>query len=251
MVDAMKRQREAPFHLEPSDALLSRVAACRVGDVNPLWFDNSFPMPVILVDDFRVRNTIDIDFTNGAHHFSADYVPLGELWIGNAQDNEDHYYWALRQWEEYALMSDGMPYSLAFDKARAGELLARSKKEYPVRPIKKYLISETHNGDTIWRVSGFQVRQRKFIDFTLGGNYMVYPFIPKREIWIDDALREEEVPAIIVHECTEVKMWQEANLNYHEAHRLATDAERLFREKLDTYGKATMLKELGLNFHTW
>ena len=62
----------------------------------------------------------------------------------------------------------------------------------------------TINGMSAGLVSGEKVRNEMDIDFTQGGNDGIYPFyIPKSEIWIDDALHGLDRTATALHEMVE------------------------------------------------
>jgi hypothetical protein len=58
----------------------------------------------------------------------------------------------------------------------------------------------------IWIVDGEAVRTFLFIDFTEGGHGIVYSFIPKDEVWIDDDLSVQERKYVLLHELHERKL---------------------------------------------
>ena len=78
-------------------------------------------------------------------------------------------------------------------------------------------------------VDGRFVRDHIDIDFVLGGNGYRYPdFIPKDEIWIDDAVARRELVVTMVHEIAEAELMRQGK-PYEEAHEIANVYERRAR----------------------
>lgn len=89
------------------------------------------------------------------------------------------------------------------------------------------------NGLVIYLVSGEQVRNKTDIDFTAGGSEAAYPgYIPKNEIWLDDALHVLDRIATIFHEIVERNLMLYGGVDYEKAHDIACKREIAFREKL-------------------
>jgi hypothetical protein len=89
------------------------------------------------------------------------------------------------------------------------------------------------DGLAIYLVSGEQVRNQTDIDFTAGGSEAAYPgYIPKNEIWLDDALHVLDRIATIFHEIVERNLMLHKGLDYDDAHEIACERELAFREKL-------------------
>jgi hypothetical protein len=70
--------------------------------------------------------------------------------------------------------------------------------------LNKVLLNKYTNGLKVYTVNGQYVRDNLDIDFTQGGHYKVYPFIPENEIWIDDILRDNDRDSTKLHEIAEV-----------------------------------------------
>jgi hypothetical protein len=68
--------------------------------------------------------------------------------------------------------------------------------------VYRYLMGKTNNYD-VWIVDGNQVRVKIFSSFLYGGNEQRYPFNPKGEIWIDNAISCEEYYLTLAHELNE------------------------------------------------
>ena len=89
------------------------------------------------------------------------------------------------------------------------------------------------NGLVIYLVSGEQVRNKLDIDFTAGGSEAAYPgYIPKNEIWLDDALHVLDRIATIFHEIVERNLMLYSGVDYDDAHDTACKREIAFRREL-------------------
>lgn len=189
------------------------------------------------VDGHAVRDRIDVEFTNGAHHFVKRFVPLDEIWLDcESPGSNEWVFWAMHQRIQRALMAGGTPYLKALAVAQRIETrerrLARglplAVDPRDVRLVaRRRRLGEVH-GREVWLVDGRAVRDMAYVDFTLGGHGFRYRFIPRSEIWIDDAVRPAERAAILHHEAVEVAHMM-AGLRYAEAHELASRAEERFR----------------------
>lgn len=87
-------------------------------------------------------------------------------------------------------------------------------------------------GLSVWLVSGEYVRNHTDIDFTQGGNEAIYTYVPKNEIWIDDATRPFDQTATTFHEMVERYLMLHRGQIYDTAHDAASTAERPFRREL-------------------
>jgi hypothetical protein len=90
------------------------------------------------------------------------------------------------------------------------------------------------DGLAIYLVSGEQVRNKLDIDFTAGGSEAAYPgYIPKNEIWLDDALHVLDRIATIFHEIVERNLMLFGGIDYDDAHDTACKREIEFRKVLE------------------
>lgn len=90
------------------------------------------------------------------------------------------------------------------------------------------------NGLTVYLVSGEQVRNKTDIDFTAGGSEAAYPgYIPKNEIWLDDALHVLDRIATVFHEIVERNLMLYRGMDYDDAHDIACKREIVFRRELE------------------
>ena len=74
------------------------------------------------------------------------------------------------------------------------------------------------NGFAIWIVDGYKVRHKIYNSFLYGGNDQRYPFNPKGEIWIDNALSCEEFEMTLIHELNERHLMAKFGWTYLKAH---------------------------------
>jgi hypothetical protein len=89
----------------------------------------------------------------------------------------------------------------------------------------------------VWLVKGDAVRdryRRYDIDFTEGGNWKAYPWIPAHEVWLEDTLVPHDAAAILVHELVEARLMESEGLEYDEAHERADAAEEEFRSSVES-----------------
>ena len=179
------------------------------------------------VDGHAVRDRLDVEFTNGHHHFTRRYVPLAEIWLDREPPGSGEWrFWARHQLVERAEMAAGAPYPTALVRANRVERAERRAAE-PPRKLRRRLLGAVDRRD-VWLVDGCAVRTRFHLDFTLGGHGFRYRFIPRREIWIDDAVAPAERPAILHHEAVEVELMARG-MRYVDAHARASTAEARFR----------------------
>ena len=81
----------------------------------------------------------------------------------------------------------------------------------------------------IWIVDGNQVRLKIFSSFLYGGNEQRYPFNPKGEIWIDNAISCEEYYLTVAHELNERHLMAKFGWQYITAHDSSLSLEQTIR----------------------
>ncbi len=174
-------------------------------------------MKLKIVDGFKIRNTIDVDFAAGGHHSIYPYIPKGEFWL-----------------EKYYLPEK--EFMIDFFKKRRARLGKNGYKQ-----IKKFLRLKNPKKETVegvkikllknrgvlkvYLVNGPFVRQNIDPNFCLGGHWLVYNYIPKNEVWLDDAVAKKELKYILVHELFEVALMKKGK-SYNNAHDFANAAEK-------------------------
>ncbi len=99
-----------------------------------------------------------------------------------------------------------------------------------VGSVYRYYMGKNDNYD-IWIVDGNQVRLKIFSSFLYGGNEQRYPFNPKGEIWIDNAISCEEFGLTLAHELNERHLMAKFGWEYLTAHDSSLSLEQTIRHK--------------------
>lgn len=97
-----------------------------------------------------------------------------------------------------------------------------------VGDVYRYNMGKKDNYD-IWIVDGNQVRLKIFSSFLYGGNEQRYPFNPKGEIWIDNAISCEEFELTLAHELNERHLMAKFGWEYITAHDSSLSLEQTIR----------------------
>jgi hypothetical protein len=70
-------------------------------------------LQVWIVDGSYIRGHIDEEFTNFGQHYRYHYIPLKEVWIEDAIEEQERGYVLLHELHERNRMASGWPYSKA------------------------------------------------------------------------------------------------------------------------------------------
>jgi len=92
------------------------------------------------------------------------------------------------------------------------------------------LLNEKRDGYAIWIVDGAAIRQNVYHEFVYGGNEQRYTFVPKGEIWIDNAISCEEYEYTVAHELNERKLMAKFGYTYAAAHDSSLQLEYKMRK---------------------
>lgn len=219
--------------------------------------DQIASISVWIVDGQYVRTKIDEEFTNFGQHFRFRFIPKHEFWIDKEHGPGEEQYFIDHLLIEYRLMTQGMAYDKALEKADAVELRERRKAvlirqisklsgKKTIENIHKRLLKKYSGAVEVWIVRGRLVRSLYFIDFTEGGHDLVYPhFIPKNEVWLDDDLSPGERKFVLLHELHERHLMA-LGWPYFKAHRSASRIEYHCREHQGEL-EAKLLQEVQKN----
>lgn len=203
------------------------------------------------VDGFFIRQNIDEEFTNFGQHFRFGFIPKKEFWIDRESSPDETSFFVTHLLAEYRLMASKKSYDEAIEKADLKERAERKKSEFYIKTIgknsKNEIIDEVHKKILknyskkikVWVVNGELVRDLFFIDFTEGGHDIVYNFVPKNEVWIDDDLPPRERKFVLLHEICERNLMLKGK-DYNSAHLVASSKEhycRLHPNEIDEYLK--------------
>ena len=184
---------------------------------------------VWIVDGAYVRGHVDEEFTNFGQHYRYPYIPDKEFWIDQEAEHDERQFFIDHLLVEHELMAKGMSYGEALtaadqaerkERRRAGDVRKvthRGQSLPDPATVHERLWKELENGIRVWIVNGRLVRSAYDIDFTAGGHDHVYEFVPTGEIWIDDAIEENERGFVLLHELHE-RNRMEKGMPYDQAH---------------------------------
>jgi hypothetical protein len=119
-----------------------------------------------------------------------------------------------------------------------------------VDKVYRYFMGKKENYN-IWIVDGNQVRLKIFSSFLYGGNEQRYPFNPKGEIWIDNAISCEEYYLTLAHELNERHLMAKFGWKYITAHDSSLSLEQVIRksnEELCRAHEASLQKVAATDF---
>lgn len=103
--------------------------------------------------------------------------------------------------------------------------------------VYRYYMGKEQNYN-IWIVDGNQVRLKIFSSFLYGGNEQRYPFNPKKEIWIDNAISCEEYYLTLAHELNERHLMAKFGWKYIAAHDSSLSLEQTIRHSNEVICRA-------------
>jgi Zn-dependent metalloprotease len=84
-----------------------------------LWLDIG-AVKVYLVDGSQVR-IVDLEFTEGGHHYRYNFIPDGEIWIEKMKNANEQPFTLLHELTEYLNMMKGQDYDSAHNSANTIE----------------------------------------------------------------------------------------------------------------------------------
>jgi hypothetical protein len=99
------------------------------------------------------------------------------------------------------------------------------------------------DGFQVWIVDGAIIRKNIFNEFVYGGNDERYPFVPGKEIWIDNSISSEEFETTLAHEINERDLMAKFEMTYFDAHDSSLALELQMRRN---YSKVCENHEIGL-----
>ena len=198
---------------------------------------------VWLVDGSLVRRDLDENFTEYEHHARYKFIPANEIWIEKDTNEEEWEYFLENLDLERKYMEEGLSLEEAVEKANAREqkdrrlspriqkiLDSHHTRKEALKKIRKEKIEEWSTPFlTVWRIDGSIVRALYMVDYADGGHDLVYDFVPKNEIWIEEVLNENERKFILLHEMHERYLMSQGK-DYHHAHEGATIIEAHYRK---------------------
>jgi len=188
-----------------------------------------------LVNGAAIRRDLEPEFTNFGQHYRFSFIPEYEFWIDKEAVPDERRFFIDRLLTEWYLMKKGVSYSEAADIANTKERSERIKSldlrkvinnrgRLDISKLHLRLLEKNPDGVSVWLVDGKLVRSIFDVEFTEGGHDLVYDFIPKNEIWIDNDVEEKERKLIILHEVYERELMKKG-MPYLQAHKKASKIE--------------------------
>jgi hypothetical protein len=171
-------------------------------------------------------------------------VPLLEFWIDEEGSPDEIEFFIDHLLVEHKLMSEGKSYSEAIveadkvereERRRAGDVkkMTRDGEVLPKPEMFRIRLWKTlENGISVYIVNGRLIRSILNIDFTAGGHFHVYSFVPHDEIWIDNDIKFFEMPYVLLHELHEFNL-MEKGWPYSKAHEDSSKIELYCRHHPD------------------
>lgn len=178
-----------------------------------------------IVDGFKIRNTIDVDFSVIGDHNLYPYIGRGEIWFDRAFIKEKDFF--IRLFRERSLLTKKFGYEKAKEILRAKWCLDAAWHDNSLKRIRLKIVRR-EKFLTIFLVDGGVVRKTLDPNFCFGGHWKIYKYIPKNEVWIDSAVLPGERKYVIIHEMHELKLMKKG-MNYNNAHDFASASEKAAR----------------------
>jgi hypothetical protein len=203
---------------------------------------------VCSIDASAIRNIAqpDEEFDNFATQKEfADLIPPGEIWLSQKTlDTEGVFFIAnalARLKEEDRGRSEDTAYTAGIEAERVLRekltgLKFRDGKPHKRVPDQVYAehyitLPDVQFPINVWLVDGNVVRSLYKTDYTEGGHGYVYPWVPKRQIWIEKDVARWEPPFLISHEYLELRLMRDEGIGYDHAHEIAAKIEFHLRKR--------------------
>lgn len=195
-----------------------------------------------LVNGAAVRRELDENFVEYDYHGHFRFIPEREFWIDDEMSEKEYGLYIKRLLKEVSFLKEGMSVAEAARQADAFEetlrqngkrirsILASQNQEVLRRTIKKKRLEEYSGAVSVWLVDGSLVRSVYLLGYAEGGHDIVYPWIPRNEIWLEESLKPEERAFIVLHELHERYLMLSEKMSYPDAHHGATIVEDHYRQ---------------------
>jgi len=211
---------------------------------------------IYLVDDEAVRNKAEYaeEFSDygvnigkkGLATLNFKFIPEDEIWIAKSIKASERHFIIGNALAYVKNIERGVDPGVSYDRAIVREQSqrrneARNKLHLKVKapidnPIhkdvpkkvyaSKYLtINDVNDKVTAFLINGQVVRDLYKTDYVEGGHGYVYEWIPLDEIWIDNKVKPDEYPVIILHEFLERVLMKYKKFPYVRAHNAALKVE--------------------------
>ena len=210
--------------------------------LNKKFFASRDGYDIYSVDAFAIRNHAqpDEEFDNFAIHDEfPDLIPEREVWMSQLAARREAEFFVADALAYFKALEDGASEDDAYDAGLRADRYLREKitgleyrdgephKRIPKKLyVQRYLTLEDEKFPiTVWLIDGMLARCYYKTDYTEGGHGIVYPWVPRDEIWIEKDLVPAEAPFIVVHEYIEHRLMRDRDYEYDKAHRICSEIE--------------------------
>lgn len=205
-------------------------------DVGKKLIDQIGKYKIYTVDGEKVRDLSKKDEEFGlSYSFKYfDIIPKDEIWIEDDVKPDERDILIDIELYKIRLIDEGMEKWDAYHKAEKMDKKLREKieknpektDEKGHEKIYKKEYCKIKDADvTVWLIDAEVARDKYKSDFMEGGHGYVYKWIPNDEIWIEDGLKDKEIPFILIHEFVERTLMKEKKMKYDDAHNIAARVE--------------------------
>lgn len=202
----------------------ARTKRTKIRYVNGFHIRNTFP-------DFDLVETAETLRSHAHRPGASPHIPPGETWV------DARFKYEARFLLEANRLNGALP-RLSYPEFREHLKKTLTKKG----DIPDLVVRTVRHGKTIVRyVRGDLVRSWIDPHFIFGGHDLVYDYIPKNEIWIDQRQDPKEIPFTLMHELEERKRMRKG-YSYDVAHHKATNLELYARWKSDDERRGNPLR---------
>jgi hypothetical protein len=202
---------------------------------------------VVTVDASEVRclTRHDEEFSNFAIHSDfPSLIPRGEIWVDARTFEAEGLFCLVNALVHLEKLKEGRGEDHAYEAGLEAERAVREamtgvkyRGDKPHRKtpegvyVADYATLPDPRGPIATRlVDGGLVRGLYRTDYVEGGHGYVYPWIPKGEIWLENGVAPRELPFLLAHEYTELRLMRDEGLGYDAAHAIAAKVEFALRE---------------------
>ncbi len=200
------------------------------------------------VNAFAIRNAAEPDeeFDSFATHDEfPDLIPKDQIWLSDKSLPREGRFIITDAVARLKARDQGLSESKAYDVGLAVERTMREQltgiKYRDGRPQRRspaklhrrlyFTLRDVRGPIEVWVINGHLVRCLYKTDYTEGGHGYVYPWCPKHEIWLDDNLERAEMPLIVAHEYTELRLMRDEQMKYDRAHEICAEVEFALRRR--------------------
>jgi hypothetical protein len=215
---------------------------------------------VWLVDGALVRRDLSDDFTEHGYHARYKFIPQDEVWVEKDTNEEEWKYFLENVDFELKSVAEGKKLEDVENQADEVELRDRRRcaairkildshhcRKEALRKIRKHRLEKYSNdGLSVWLVDGEIVRGIYRLEYGYGGHDLVYHFIPRNEVWVEEVLDPHERKIILLHEVHERFLMSQEKKDYLHAHEGASIIEMHYRKQSDGLDER-LLEEIAKN----